>query len=158
MTGTRREILREAIELRRKQDIRRDRVYRRSTVLVGGVLTVGTIAVTLLVSPAIEATTAQIAAGTAGALVLAAINGLFWYGTQAAPLTWHEGPDIAYLMRTYRNSTDARALLDELIETHEEHRKLNEVTIGRLQGWVGAQAAVTFVAICLLVGAVIALG
>ena len=35
MTGTRREILREAIELRRKQDICRDRVYRRSTASSG---------------------------------------------------------------------------------------------------------------------------
>ena len=105
-----------------------------------------------------DATATSAPATAAGALVLAAINGLFWYGIQTAPLTWHEGPDIAYLMRTYRNSTDARALLDELIETHEEHRELNEATIGRLQGWVGAQAAVTFAGICLLVGAVIALG
>ena len=158
MSETRREILREAIELRRKQDIRRDRVYRRSTVLVAGVPTVGAIAVTLLVSPAVEATTAQIATGTAGALVLAAINGFFWYGVQAAPLRWHEGPDIAYLLGHYRNDTSARALLDELIETHEEHRELNEGTIDRLRRWVGAQAAVTFAGICLLVGAVLALG
>ena len=53
---TREEILRQATELRRKQDALADAPLRGSTVILGGFLTIATIVNTLLVAPASKPT------------------------------------------------------------------------------------------------------
>lgn len=151
---TREEILRQATELRRKQDALADAPVRGSTVILGGFLTIATVINTLLVAPALDANTAQIRAGVGIGLAVVLASGLCWYVIQARPMGWHQGPDIARL----RPNDDYSSVLDYLVETLMIHYRLNQVTIRRLRFWLGLQAFITFAGICVLIGAVLALG
>ena len=151
---TREEILRQATELRRKQDALADAPLRGSTVILGGFLAIATIVNTLLVAPALKANTTQITTGIGIALAVTIASGLCWYVIQARPMGWHQGPDIARL----RPNDDYSALLDYLVETLMIHYRLNKTILRRLRFWLGLQAVITFVGICVLIGAVLALG
>ena len=150
----REEILRQATELRRKQDALADAPVRGSTVILGGFLTIAAIVNTLLVAPALKADTTQITTGIVISLAVALASGLCWYVIQARPMGWHQGPDIARL----RPNDDYSVLLGYLVETLMIHYRLNKATIRRLRFWLGLQAVITFVGICVLIGAVLALG
>ncbi len=151
---TREEILRQAIELRRKQGARADAPLRGSTAILGGFLTIATIVNTLLVAPALQADATQLTAGIVIALAVTLASGLCWFVIQARPMGWYEGPDIDQL----RPNDEHGALLDHLVETLMIHYRLNEAAIRRLRGWLGLQALITFAGICVLIGAVLALG
>lgn len=152
-TDTREEILRQATELRRKQDALADAPVRGSTVILGGFLTIATIVNALLVAPAVDANIAQITTGVAVSLLVALASGLCWYVIQARPMGWHQGPDITRL----RRNSDYNDMLDYLAETLMIHYRLNKVTIRRLRFWLGLQAIITFLGTCALIGAVLLL-
>ena len=151
---TREEILRQATELRRKQDALADAPVRGSTVILGGFLTIAAIVNTLLVAPALKANTTQVTTGIGIALAVTLASGLCWYVIQARPMGWHEGPDIARL----RPNDDYSVLLDYLVETMMIHYRLNKAILRRLRFWLGLQAVITFGGICVLIGAILALG
>ena len=151
---TREEILRQATELRRKQDALADAPVRGSTVILGGFLTIAAIVNTLLVAPALKANTPQVTTGIGIALAVTLASGLCWYVIQARPMGWHEGPDIARL----RPNDDYSVLLDYLVETLMIHYRLNKAILRRLRFWLGLQAVITFGGICVLIGAILALG
>ena len=151
---TREEILRQATELRRKQDALADAPVRGSTVILGGFLTIATIVNTLLVAPALKANTTQITTGIGIALAVTLASGLCSYVIQARPMGWHEGPDIARL----KPNDDYSVLLDYLVETLMIHYRLNKAILRRLRFWLGLQAVITFGGLCVLIGAILALG
>ena len=156
---TREEILRQAAELRRKQDARLAAHQQRSAVLAGGFLTIGALVTALLASPAVEASSLE--ASTAGviALVIAVANGLCWVAVHSAPVAWHEGPKIDQLVRSFPNRHNGYpALLDHLVETLSDHYERHEPIVRRVRLWVAVQAFISFVATCILIAAVLAVG
>ena len=155
----REEILRQAAELRRKQDARLVAHQQRSTVLAGGFLTIGALVTALLASPAVEASSAQVRVVGAIALVIAVANGLCWVAVHSAPVEWHVGPEIRLLVRVFPNRHNGHlALLDYLIETLSDHYEQHEPIVGRVRLWVTAQVAISFAATCALTGVVLAVG
>ncbi len=152
-TKTREEILRQATELRRKQDARADGPLRGSTAILGGFLTIATIANTLLVAPALQADATQLTAGIVIALAVTLASGLCWFVIQARPMGWHDGPDIDRL----RPNDDHGVVLDHLVDTLMIHYRRNEATIRRLRFWLGLQAVITLAGICVLIAAVLLL-
>lgn len=151
---TRKEILRQVAELRRRQDVRAHGPLRSATMILGGFLTIAAIFITLLVAPALEANSTQITSGAIIALLVALASAVCWFVIHARPMDWYESPDIDQL----RPNDEHGALLGHLIETLMRHYRLNEATIRRLRFWLGIQAATTFGGICVLTAVVLALG
>ena len=116
MIEVRQETLREAIELRRKQDARLAGQQHRSAMLGGASITVGALISAVVASPTAGATSGQVVATGIFAVLLALANGVCWYSVYAVAVTWFEGPDIDELTGNYSNRNDGhRALLDHLI-------------------------------------------
>ena len=156
---TREEILRQAAELRRKQDARLATHQQRSAVLAGGFLTIGALVTALLASPAVEASSSQVRVAGAIALMIAVANGLCWVAVHSVPVEWHEGPKINQLVRNFPSRHNGyRALLDHLIETLSDHYYQHEPIVRRVRLWVTLQVFISFAATCLLIGAVLAVG
>lgn len=151
---TRAEILRQATELRRRQDARASGPLRGATMILGGFLTIAAIFITLLVAPAFEANSTQIASGAVVALLVALASAVCWFVIHARSMDWHEGPDVGRL----RPNDEHAALLSYLAETLLLHHRLNEDTLRRLRFWLGIQAVITLGGTCLLIAAVLALG
>ena len=157
---TREEILRQATELRRRQDVRLAAHQQRSAVLAGGYLPIGALVTALLASPAVGATRPQVSTVGAIALVIAVANGLCWAAVHSGPVQWYEGPRISRLASAFadRRHNGYAALLDNLIETVSYHYDRNERVVRRVRLWVGFQSAMTLVATCILIGAVLKVG
>ena len=148
---TRQEILRQAIELRRKQDTRLAGQQRRSAILGGAAITVGALISAVVASPTADATSGQVVATGVFAILLALANGVCWYGVYAAAAEWLDGPDINKLTDNYSNRNDGhRALLDHLIAVHNDHRTRNEPAVNSARRLVTIQVIATFVAASLL--------
>ena len=156
----REEILRQAAELRRRQDARLAAHQQRSAVLAGGFLPIGALVTALLASPAVGATSPQVSTVGAIALVIAVANGLCWAAVHSGPVQWYEGPKINLLVGAFadRRHNGYPALLDNLIETVSYHYDRNEQVVRRVRLWVGFQSAMTLVATCILIGAVLKVG
>ena len=159
MIEVREEILRQVVELRRKQDARRDSQQRRSAMIAGGATTVGALITALIAAPTAGATTGQVAAAGAFVVTLALANGVCWGGVYAAARQWLDGPDINKLADNYSNRYNGHcALLDHLIAVHNDHRRRNEEAVASAARIIAMQMIATFVGACLLVGALLALG
>ena len=156
----REEILRQAAELRRRQDVRLASHQQRSAVLAGGFLPIGALVTALLASPSVGATSPQVSTVGAIALGIAVANGLCWAAVHSGPVQWYEGPKIDQLVSAYadRRHNGYAALLDNLIETVSYHYDRNELVVRRVKLWVGFQSAMTLVATCALIGAVLKVG
>lgn len=157
---TRKEILHQTAELRRKQDARLAAHQQRSAVLAGGFLTIGALVTALLASPAVEASSSQVRTAGAIALMIAVANGLCWAAVHSGPVQWYEGPRIDQLVCAFvdRRHNGYSALLDTLIQTISYHYDRNERVVRRVRLWVGFQSAMTLVATCILIGAVLKVG
>ena len=128
-------------------------------MLAGGFLTIGALVTALLASPAVGATGFQVRAAGAIALAVAAATGLCWIAVHSAPVGWHEGPSIDQLVRLFFNRHNSYpALLDHLIETFSDHHDRHEPIVRRVKFWVTLQAFTSFVATCVLIGAVLGVG
>lgn len=148
------EILRQVTELRRKQDGLLDSAQRRSAYLSVWFLPISAAATALLASPALDTTSQELAAAGFVALLVAAMNGICWVAVHDLTTRWHEGPDTEQLARDFPNRTDGyRALLRHLIDLYNDHYERNKRPMRRARGWVGAQIAINFAAICVLVAA-----
>lgn len=155
----RQETLRQAAELRRKQDARLASQQHRSAMLGGAAITVGALVSAVVASPTAGATSGQVVATGIFAVLLALTNGLCWYGVYAVAATWFEGPDIDELTYKYSNRNDGhRALLDHLIAVHNDHHARNEPVVQSAGRIVLLQGLATFIAASLVVGALLALG
>ncbi|GEM_PF-3483394 len=155
----REEILRQVVELRRKQDIRLAAQQRRSAILGGAAITLGALISAVVASPTAKATSGQVIAAGIFAVLLALANGVCWYGVYAAAAKWFDGPDIDKLTKRFSNRNDGhRALLDHLIAVHNDHHGRNELAVNSARRIVAIQVIATFVALSLLVGALLALG
>ena len=75
-------------------------------------------------------------------------------------MQWYEGPSINGLLLAFadRRHNGYSALLDSLIETVSYHYDRNERVVRRVRLWVGFQSAMTLVATCILIGAVLKIG
>ena len=155
---TRQELLRRSDDLRAKQDARLDRVYRRSTIIAGAIVTVGGIVCAVAVSPATGATTEQAIAMIVFSLLMILANGVIWYLVNSAPFEWQEGPDVQELKPILSHADAYAELLDRLTDINTDHYELNEAIIGRLKAWVGIQAIVAFSCIGALIAAAFTLG
>ena len=159
MIEVREEILRQASELRHKQDARLATQQRRSAMIAGAATTVGALISAVIASPTAGATTGQVAAAGAFVVLLALANGVCWFGVYAAAAKWFDGPDIDKLTENYSNRNDGhRALLDHLIALHNDHRSRNEAAVASAGRIVILQMIATFGGASLLVGALLALG
>lgn len=155
----REEILRQAAELRRKQDARLAAHQQRSAVLAGGFLTIGALVTALLASPAVEASSAQVRAVGTIALVIAVANGLCWVAVHSTPVEWREGPKVNLLVRAFPNRHNGYlALLDYLIEALSYDYDHHEPIVRRVRLWVAIQVVISCAATCVLTVAVLAVG
>lgn len=153
------EVLHQGLEARRKQDARLASEQRRSAVLAGAFIPVAAFVTALLASPAVDASSQQVLTAGAIALLIALANGACWFLAHSVPVKWHEGPDTIELVSDFATRYDGyRALLIHLIDLHDDHRRRNEKLLDRVRFWFGVQATFTFVAICVLIGAVRAIG
>lgn len=153
------EVLHQGLEARRKQDARLASEQRRSAVLAGAFIPVAAFVTALLASPAVDASSQQVLTAGAIALLIALANGACWFLAHSVPVKWHEGPDTIELVSDFATRYDGhRALLIHLIDLHDDHRRRNEKLLDRVRFWFGVQATITFVAICVLIGAVRAIG
>lgn len=159
MIEVRQETLREAIELRRKQDARLAGQQHRSAMLGGASITVGALISAVVGSPTAGATSGQVIATGIFAVMLALANGVCWYSVYAVAVTWFEGPDIDGLTDNYSTRYGGHlALLDHLIAVHNDHRNRNEPVVQSAGRIVLLQGLATFAAASLLVGALFTLG
>ena len=153
------EILRQATDLRHKQDARLATQQRRSAMIAGSATTVGALISAVIASPTVGATNGQVIAAGVFVVLLALANGVCWFGVYAAAAKWLDGPDIDKLTENYSNRNDGhRALLDHLIAVHNDHRGRNEEAVNSAARIIAMQMIATFVGACLLVGALLALG
>ena len=152
------ELLRQAEELRRRQDVRLVVNLQRSAFLAAGFIPIGAIVAALLASPVVEVTSRQVTAAGVAALLIVVANGIFWISVNRRATSWREGPDIGRLRRAFLDRYNGYpALIDDLVKTLIDDYDHNEQSIRSVRIWVAWQAALNFIAIGILVWDILAL-
>ena len=146
----REEILRQVVELRRKQETRLAAQQHRSAILGGAAITVAAL---------ISAVPAKSSPPASSPCCWPSPTECAGTASTRLPPNGSTAPNIDKLTKRFSNRNDGhRALLDHLIAVHNDHHGRNELAVNSARRIVAIQVIATFVALSLLVGALLALG